>query len=58
MTTKVKVIFNKSTKSGFNQNDSAMLSEKDAADVVKSGDAHYESPPIKKTKSHKGHKSA
>jgi len=58
MTKKVKVIYDRSTKSGFNQNDSAVLDIEEARAVVKSGDAHYESPPKIKTKGHKGHKKA
>ena len=44
---KIKVIFDKSTKSGFNPGDSAMLEPGHAAEVVKSGDAHYDKPPAK-----------
>ncbi len=42
---KTKVIYNKSTPSGFNLGDSAMLEEEEAAKVVEAGDADYEVAP-------------
>lgn len=54
MTDKVKIIYNKSTKSGFNQNDSAMLYPSEAALIVKSGDAHYDKAPVKSKVKEKG----
>ena len=42
---RVKIIYDKSVDSGFNPGDSQMLDEELAADVVKTGDAHYETPP-------------
>ena len=49
MSLTVKVIFDKSVD-GFNPGDTAMLSTVKAGEVVKSGDAHYETPPIPKGK--------
>ena len=50
MSGKVKVIYDRSTNTGFNRFDSAMLEPAEAAKVVKSGDAHYEKLPKSKSK--------
>ena len=47
---KVKVIYDRSTYTGFNRFDSAMLDPVEAAKVVKNGDAHYETKPKSKSK--------
>lgn len=48
--TKLKVIYRRSTKSGFNNGDSRMLEPDEAAKVVHTGDAYYEKPLKPKSK--------
>ncbi len=46
---KIKVIYDRACD-GFNPGDSALYEEAQASKVVKSGDAHYATPPKSKSR--------